>query len=185
MTPASISGVTRYPIVQVGYSIFEDVDTAVAKWVRLTGAGPFFTLAHVPLLNVVYRGKRTEFDHSMAVGQWGDVQLELMLQHCDNPSHISEMCPDSRPRLTSVSWMVPDMEAEILRMSGQGFPVIWSCNVFDESMSAVWFDTTAVLGCFSEVFVDDPRMRHSFAQCAKAAVNWQGERPVRPMQEMM
>jgi hypothetical protein len=184
VTLASIAGITPHPLVQVGWSIFENVEYAVDKWVKATGAGPFFTLAHVPLLNVRYRGNPTEFDHTTAVGQWGGVQLELMLQHCNNPSHITEMCPDRKTRLTSVSWMVPDMKAEITRMEAQGFPIVWSCNVFDETMTAVWFDTLSLLGCFAEVFVDDPRMRYSFERCAHSALNWDGSRPLRPMQEM-
>lgn len=185
MNMNTIKKISHHPVVQLGWSVFGDMETAVTQWVETTGAGPFFTYAHVPLENVIYRGKPGKFDHTSTVGQWGDVQVELMLQHCDSPSHIREMCPDGKPRLCSISWLVPNMEEEIRRMEALGFPIVWSCAFFGKEQGAVWFDTTSVLGCFVEVFEDDPRFRHSFAQCLKSAEGWNGERPLRPMMELM
>jgi hypothetical protein len=181
----AMKGITPYPVVQLGWPVFEDMETSVEKWVKATGAGPFFSLPHAPLLNVVHRGKPSQFDHTSTIGQWGDIQLELMLQHCDTPSHITDMSPDRRSRLASVSWFVPDMEAETARLEALGFPLIWSCNVFDETLSAKWFDATSLLGCCIEVFNENPMMRRAFAQCRQAAAGWNGDRPLRPMQEMM
>jgi len=181
----TVNKISQYPVVQLGWSVFGEMETAVDHWLAATGAGPFFSFPHVPLDNVIHRGKPGRFDHTCAVGQWNGVQLELMLQHCDSPSHLRDMCPDGKPRLCSISWLVPNMENEIRRMEAQGFPVVWSCAFFEKAQGAVWFDTTSLLGCFVEVFEDDSRFRTSFAQCAKAAEGWNGDRPLRPMQELL
>lgn len=182
---SAIKSITHYPIVQIGWSVFGDLETAVARWVETTGAGPFFYYEHVPLENVVYRGKAGQFDHTSVVSQWCGVQLELMLQHDDEPSHIREMCPDGKPRLCSVSWMAPSIEDEIRRMEALGFPIVWSCAFMGKPRGVVWFDTRSIFGCFVEVFEHDRVLLTSFAQCAKAAEDWNGERPLRPIQELL
>lgn len=181
----ALKGVTPYPIVQIGWSIFEDVERAVERWIRLTGAGPFYVEEHVALSNVTHRGKATTFDHTTAQGQWGNVQLELMLQHCDNPSPIMNLCADRVSRLTSVSWFVPDLDAETRRLEAMGFPLFWSCNVWDNSRRACWFDTSSLLGCFVEVFNENPSSRKALSLWSKSAEGWNGERPIRPLSEIM
>lgn len=116
--------IVPYPIVQVGWSVFEDVEVAAEKWTKFTGAGPFFVSRHIPLEDVVHRGKPTTLDHSTALAQWGTVQLELMYQHCDSPSFIKDLCPDRKSRLVSVSWLAPDLDAETSRMEDLGFPLV-------------------------------------------------------------
>lgn len=185
MVSGPCGAITPYPIVQLGWSVFEDIDTAAARWTRATGIGPFFIGRHVPVGDVVHRGVPRTYDHSSAIAQWGDVQLELMEQHCDSPSAIREISPDRRSRLASVSWFVPDIAAEVARMEALGFPVVWSCTVFEGAISATWFDASDLLGCYAEVFVESPGMRRAFAQCRKAAQGWAGERPIRDMAEML
>lgn len=180
-----IGTITPYPVVQLGWSVFEDIDTAMTRWTRATGIGPFFVGRHVPVDDVVHRGVPGRYDHSSAIAQWGDVQLELMEQHCDSPSAIGDMSPDRRSRLASVSWFVPDRADEIERMEALGYPVVWSCTLFGGTISATWFDTSALLGCYAEVFVESPEMRRAFAQCRKAAEGWNGDRPIREMAEML
>ena len=185
MLSQMLGTVTPYPVVQLGWSVFEDIDSAMTRWTEATGIGPFFVARHVPVDDVVHRGSPGRYDHSSAVAQWGDVQLELMAQHCDSPSAIRDISPDGRSRLASVSWFVPAIAPEIDRMAALGYPVVWSCTVFGGAISSTWFDTSALLGCYAEVFVDNPGMRQAFAQCRKAAEGWTGERPIRDMAEML
>ena len=185
MLAQALGAITPYPVVQLGWSVFEDIDTAIGRWVQATGIGPFFVSRHVALDDICHRGEPGRYDHSSAVAQWGDIQLELMQQHCASPSAIRDISPDERPRLASVSWFVPDVAAEVDRMATLGFPVIWSCTLFRGEISATWFDTRDLLGCFVEVFEDSPAMRTAFAQCRMAGASWTGERPIRDMTEML
>ncbi len=185
MLTETLGAITPYPVVQLGWSVFEDIDTAIMRWVQAIGIGPFFVGRHVPLDDVVHRGRPGRYDHSSAVAQWGDVQLELMEQHCDSPSAIRDLSPDGRSRLASVSWCVPELAAEVARMERLGFPLAWSCTLFGGAMSATWFDTSDLLGCFVEIFEDSPAMRTAFAQCRKSAIGWSGDRPIRDMAEML
>jgi hypothetical protein len=185
MLSPALGTITPHPIVQLGWSVFEDIDVAMMRWTQATGIGPFFVGRHVSVDDVVHRGAPGSYDHSSAIAQWGEIQLELMEQHCDSPSAIRDISPDRRSRLASVSWIVPDLPAEIDRMAALGFPVVWSCTLFDGTISATWFDTTALLGCYAEIFIDNAPMRRAFAQCRKAAEGWSGDRPIRDMAEML
>ena len=62
-----------------------DLDAAIRHWVSL-GVGPFFLLEHIAFAECSYRGKPARFDLSVAIGQWGPVQVELIRQHDDVPS---------------------------------------------------------------------------------------------------
>lgn len=174
----------QYPIVQIGWTVFEDVEVAARRWTELTGAGPFFVLRNVPMLNVVHRGVPRGFDHSCAIGQWGDVQIELMHQHCDSPSHLRDLSPDDQPRMSSVSWVVDDIDEEIARLARLHCPIVMQGNILDGSFSTTWFDTSAVLGSYAEVFVEHPTLRMSLARCREAAAGWDGSRPIRDQSEL-
>jgi hypothetical protein len=172
-------------VMQLGWTVFEDIEVAIDRWVRLNGAGPFFLQRNVPMLNVVHRGVPRSFDHSCAIGQWGDMQIELMQQHCDNPSHLRDLSPDGRTRMASVSWVVPDLAAETVRMQALDFPIVMTGHIFEESFQTIWFDTTSVLGCYSEVFADHPTLRNTARLCREAAECWDGSRPIRDLAELL
>ena len=67
--------------------IVDDVEAAALRWVRTTGIGPFLHVPHIQLAEYDYRGeRRSGLDFSVALAQSGGVQIELIQQHCDNPS---------------------------------------------------------------------------------------------------
>ncbi len=185
MSPVpAASPVLQYPIVQMGWTVFEDVEIAARRWVELCGAGPFYILRNVPILNYRHRGVAGSFDHSCAIGQWGDVQIELMHQHCGNPSHLRDLSPDGMTRMSSVSWVVDDIEAERERLHNLDCAVVMQGGILEEEFVTTWFDTSAILGCYAEVFVEHPTLRLSLAKCREAASGWDGNRPIRDMAEL-
>src|SRR3546814_20458881 len=96
------NAIGKFPVVQLGWTVFEDIELAARRWIELTGAGPFFLLRHVPMLNVMHRGVPRGFDHSCAIGQWGDLQIELMHQPFDSPSHLQDLSPDGEPSMSHI-----------------------------------------------------------------------------------
>src|SRR3546814_6757585 len=77
-----------------------------------------------------------------------------MHQHCDSPSHLRDLSPDGEPRMSSVSWVVSDIVEETARLAGHQCPVVMQGNIFDETFRTTWFDTSAMLGCYAEVFIE-------------------------------
>ena len=66
---------------QIAY-VVEDMEKALKYWTEYLKAGPFFTLEHAPMENQKYRGGPSNADVSIALGNSGDVQIELI--HCEN-----------------------------------------------------------------------------------------------------
>lgn len=73
------------PIGQIAY-VDADMSAAVRFWTSTVGAGPFFLFEH-PLMDIArYRGETIQLDISIALGYWGDMQIEIIQQHNQAPS---------------------------------------------------------------------------------------------------
>ena len=170
----NFEAVVQHPIVQICYLV-DDIDSAVARWTRVMGAGPFFVMRHVPLREVAFRGEPTQYDHSAALGQWGDMQVELHQQHCDHPSPAKEMFATGETGLLQISWLTDDLAGETERLESLGFPAIWTC-LAGEDLRTIWFDARSMLGTMIEIYKGDPAMSEAFK---RASIGWDGSDPLR------
>jgi len=66
------------PVAQIAW-VVDDLHAAIEPWIAL-GVGPFFVFQHLKV-NGLYYGKAVEIDMSAALGYWGEVQIELIVQH--------------------------------------------------------------------------------------------------------
>ncbi len=169
-----------YPIVQICWAV-EDVDIAVRRWVEIMGAGPFFVMRHIPLVNVTYCGIPGTYDHSAALGQCGNVQIELHQQHCDSPSAAKELFAPGEYGILHMTWCVNDVDLEIQRMKYLGFPMIFTCGSGTDLYTA-WFDTRSLFGTYIEVYQDNPFISQSYDAVRKASIGWNGDNALRPME---
>src|SRR5512140_1548304 len=76
-------------IKQIAY-VVDDLDTAIEDWVRLAHAGPFFRIDDVQVEGVRYRGVPADAKLSIALGNSGGVQIELIQQRDGGPSIYRE-----------------------------------------------------------------------------------------------
>jgi hypothetical protein len=176
--PLPLPSIAPSPIVQIAWQV-DDVDAAAARWVKETGAGPFFVKRHIELASVTYRGEPAAFDHSAAVGWWGNVEVELMQQHCDNPSALRDMFAPGETGIASLTWFTPDIEAEIRRMNDLGFATVQLIGD-QRGVPVAWFDTRPLLGTMAEVYQDEPVRRARKLAVQQAAEGWDGTDPLRP-----
>jgi hypothetical protein len=72
-------------VVQMAY-LPEDFDAALKYWTETVGVGPFFLMENVRLGEMKYRGQPTDSVFSIAIGYWGDIQIELIRPENDAPS---------------------------------------------------------------------------------------------------
>ena len=85
-----LATITPQPIVRMCW-VVDDMESSAQQWVETMGAGPFFLVPHFQLDELTYRGKPATLDQLSAVGQWGTLQVELKMQHCNNLSGAREM----------------------------------------------------------------------------------------------
>ena len=74
------------PLRQIGY-VVPDIEAAMHHWIDVRGVGPWFYFDHYAVSDWHYRGTSHPAIHvSVALSNWGDVQVEIIQQRCDTPS---------------------------------------------------------------------------------------------------
>lgn len=114
------------PLRQMGY-VVPDIEAAMRHWIDVCGVGPWFYFDHYSVSDWNYRGTPYPAIHvSVALSNWGDVQIELIQQRCDTPSMFRDFIAAGGNGLQH--WAVwPQNYDEVLgRALGLGFAVAQS-----------------------------------------------------------
>lgn len=86
-TPIQLWGDIR----QLGYVIPEPtLEQAIEHWVKVRGVGPWLVVEHPPVNDFLHRGAGGTLDFTFALAQAGSMQIELIVQHNDQPSTYTE-----------------------------------------------------------------------------------------------
>ncbi|MBS0408577.1 MAG: VOC family protein [Proteobacteria bacterium] len=164
-------------VMQLAY-VPADFDAALAFWTGTMGAGPFFALDHVQLEAVKYRGAPAQIDFSMALGYWGDIQIELIRQHNDAPSIYRAWRDEGREGLHHVCILVDDMDQARTACAEAGAAVVQEARV-PGGGEVIYVDTGGGPGTMVEILKPAPGGRDFFAMMREAARNWDGADPLR------
>ncbi len=95
-------------IMQISY-VPDDYDAALDYWTQKMGAGPFFHTEGVEVENVKYRGEPSDIKFSMAIGYWGDVQVELIRPDNDAPSMFRDWRENDLQGVQHICVIVDDL----------------------------------------------------------------------------
>jgi len=93
--------------------VVDDLQAAMRRWTETCGVGPFFLLEHVAMQDVTYRGQPATIDCSIALAQAGRTQIELIEQHCDQPSVYRDLVPRGQTRFHHVATFANDYDREL------------------------------------------------------------------------
>ena len=155
-----------------------DFDAALKFWTTTVGAGPFFALDHVKLDDVRYRGEPTDVDFSMALGYWGDLQIELIRQHNRAPSIYQAWRDEGREGLQHVCILVDDME-QARQTCREAGAVVAQEGKLPGGGEVIYVDTGGGPGTMVEILLPSPGSRDFFAMMRDAARGWDGSDPLR------
>lgn len=162
--------------------VVENLDNAIERWVTTMGAGPFFVLRHLPLDYFKYHGELTEPDISIALGNIGDLQIELIEQHNDAPSPYLNFRRSKSSGVHHVSSWARNYDDMIADLDRRGYAPDCEGRIAGSARFA-YFNSDAVDGCAFEVSdlgVDNQfGMLHDLVRHASLA--WDGTEPVRPL----
>ncbi len=155
-----------------------DFDAALDFWVRVMGAGPFFALDHVKLIDLKHRGEPSDVDFSMALGYWGDMQIELIRQHNDAPSIYKAWRDEGHEGLQHVCILVDDM-AHAREVCAAAGAVVAQEGFVAGGGEVIYVDTGGGPGTMVEILKPGPGSRDFFAMIRDAARGWDGSEPLR------
>jgi len=160
-------------IKQIAY-VVPDLDAAIADWVEVVHAGPFFRFDDARLEDMRYRGAAAAASLSIAVGNSGGVQIELIQQHYAAPSIYREL-----PRgMHHLARLAADLDGESRRLESLGHPLAWALTL-PGVCRVHYHDTLARFGHFLELWESTDTMRGFLEMVETAAQNWDGTDPVR------
>ncbi len=166
-----------HPIVQVAYFV-NDARAAARHMSRMFGAGPFFLIERIELAWGEHRGKRCDFLHTSAYGQWGAVMMELVQQDREGPSPFRDMYAPGEEGIHHVATMVDSLKETYSHYAALGFPIAARAQTRTGTEFA-FIDTVAALGHMVEVYEGTPELRGFYAFIRDAARDWDGSEPVR------
>ncbi len=161
----------KHTVVQQAY-VVADMDAACRHWTALLGAGPFYVSRHHRSADITYRGQPSDPDLSYGFGYAGTTQIQLIEQHDNTPSCYRDMYASGCEGFHHVAILVPDFDAEKQRFEQRGFPVV---TELVSAARVAYMDTRSVLGCFVELYEDNPGVRESFRSWHAAHEAWDGQ----------
>lgn len=165
------------PIMQNAF-VPADFDAALSFWTRTMGVGPFFLLENVTLEDVRYLGHPSDVKFSIALGYWGDMQIELIRQLNDAPSIYKAWREAGKSGLHHVCQLTDDMGAA--RAATAGMTVLQSARV-PGGGEVIYVDTGGGDGTMLEMLKPAPGTDGLFAMMKDAARTWDGRDPVRTL----
>lgn len=168
------------PVWQNGY-VVDDLDRAIDHWVGALGVGPFFKAPHLRLEDYQFRGIRCDPDLSVALAYSGGLQIELIQQHNDAPSHYADFLKRVGSGLhhlcTANGRSYDDNVVEFSRL---GYTIASSGKLVGAGRFA-YLETEYHPGTVIEFGEGGPVTRAAFEAIRVAAAEWDGKDPVRPL----
>jgi hypothetical protein len=165
-------------IRQLAY-VVEDMEVALDYWINTLGVGPFFSIEHARLENQKYYGEPGNADVSIALGNSGDLQIELIHQHNDAPSVYRDFLQAGRTGVHHFGLMPLIYGEAFKKYQNLGHQVAFECSV--GGAPVVYFDTLDTVGHYIELWDNNSVFKDLFLMVEQAAIDWQGEDPVRSL----
>lgn len=167
-----LSSPGRQHFVQVAYHV-ADIDEAMPRFAALLGIGPFLVRRHIGLSPVSYRGRPVTLDISAAHAQAGPVQIELVMQHCANPSAFRDMYAPDEEGVHHLALFPESYDAMVSHYRDRGCDIATEL-VTAEQRGAAYVDTVASLGHMVEIYRVNQSLHDFYAAVADAARIWDG-----------
>lgn len=166
-------------VMQVAY-VVEDIHQAMRHWSGALGIGPFFLFEHFPLLDARYRGAPTEFDVTLGLAYSGTMCFELIQQNNDVPSVYRDIVDKRGYGFHHWARSTRDFDGDVKRYQAMG-AALALYGVAAVGARAAYMDTSDTLGGMVELIEITPQVEALFATLRQAAVDWDGENPVRTL----
>jgi len=173
---------TGKSVCQIAYFV-PDVRAAAKRHSELFGSGPFYVIENIEFATCLHRGKPSAWDHTIAIGQWGDVQVELMQQNAPGPSVLYDVIPDGAAHRRGVHHMAyiienpPEMAAAF---AAKGYPIALHATL-GNGIEVFMVDTIDLYGHMIEFYAPTKELMAIHGFVREQAIGWDGSDPIRSM----
>jgi hypothetical protein len=167
------------PIRQNGY-VVRDIEAALVHWTEVLGVGPFFYIERVPVEDFRYRGEPSAVELSIALANWGDLQIELIEQRNDAPSMYRDFLASGQEGLQHVACWFDSLDGPLADAARRGLSVGQSGCIGERGRFA-YLDTESHRGTVVEISEISGAKGRFFEHVRESAASWDGTEPVRPI----
>jgi catechol 2,3-dioxygenase-like lactoylglutathione lyase family enzyme len=173
-------------IRQIGY-VVHDIEASMRHWSEVLGVGPWFYAPSVPVEKFLYQGQPSAVQTSVALANSGPLQVELIQPRNDAPSIYLDFLRSGREGAQHVAYWTTDFEADLARLTAQGFKVVMQGEV-GRNGRYVYFATEDGPGGHSGTVVELSEVLGPkgtmFRMIREAAEGWDGADPIRPFPDL-
>lgn len=163
--------------------VVADFEAAVAHWAERFGVGPFYVMDYEGDAELQYRGTPGSLRMQVALAQAGDVQIELINPLSEEPNVYRDLVPAGQTRFHHVCLWSSDYEADLAAMNAAGYDTAMASGPANARFA--YFDSSADNGHMIEILEVEPSMQDLFTRVASEGRAWNGERPLRPIAELL
>lgn len=163
-------------IMQIAYSVV-DIEQGMRHYGELLHVGPWFLIGPFAPPKGRYRGTPTKARFSLALAYSGQVQVELIQQHDQEPSVFQETLK-ARGAHGFHHWGVGarDFDASSAKYRSRGYNEAFSDTAPDPlGCRVIYFDTSRDLPGMLEVIEINAATEEAFYNMYKAAQEWNGK----------
>ena len=160
--------------------VVPDLESAVARWVRTTGAGPFFLFDALHFDDANYRGTPMDIAPCRAaIGQYGEMQIELIQPTDTSPGIWGDVGQRDRTHFHHTGLYCSDYAGERAAYVGEGAEVAFEGLMM--GAKTCYIDTVPQLGFMTELITANPVADQVFAAFRAASQGWDGKDPIRTL----
>ncbi len=154
--------------------IVNDIEAAVARWVRTMGIGPWVMLENISMANAFYKGQPTTMKLHAALAASGGIQMELIQPLHDHPSVYRDYFPPGKEGFHHIGVLTDDVARDVAMYAELGHGVVASGGNPDQTHIA-YVDTWNTGHCLVELIHADDGYRQMSRMLEDAARTWDGK----------
>lgn len=164
-------------VAQIAY-VVEDIEASMRAFVDDLGVGPWFVAGPFNPPKPLYRGKVVAPLLTLALAYSGEMMIELIQQHDDQPSVFREAIESRGYGFHHWAVLVSDFDAAVARYRSRGFEIAFS-DTAPMGMRVAYMDTISTLPGMVELIEENAAFAKAFGPIRQAAIGWDGRDPVR------
>ena len=159
-------------ISQIAYHV-SDIRTAGKKMFLQFGAGPFIISENIKLADGNHRGEKTQFIHSSAYGQWGNVMLELVKQEDKSMNTpFREMYGPEEEGFHHAALIVDNFDKAVVHFDSCGMPLLTRCTTAQGNVEFGFIDARKTSGHMLEIYERSPTLLKFYQLVKNRAEEW-------------
>lgn len=162
-------------IMQMAF-VPDDFDGAIAHWLRM-GAGPFFVLRDKTSDWCRAYGKDVSLTLDIALGNWGDIQIEIVRQKSDVRTIYSDWRDAGKEGVHHICIVVDDYAAALRHCLDNGLALLHEAGY--RGAQWAYFDTHGGDGTMIEIVSAGRGSLGMSSVTREAARDWDGADPIR------